>query len=58
MKDYRIDKNWKPDIKTILMAAGAKRNSTSFLIQDNQIINDIMLEDLNNILNSGHVPNL
>jgi len=38
VKDYRIDKNWKPDIKVILMAAGAKRSSTCFLIQDNQII--------------------
>jgi len=58
VKDYRIDKNWKPDIKVILMAAGSNRSSTCFLIQDNQIIYDVMLEDMNNILNSGHVPSL
>lgn len=57
-RDYKIDKNWKADLKNILMSAGAKRLPTCFLIQDSQIINDAMLEDLNNILNSGHVPGL
>jgi dynein heavy chain len=29
-----------------------------FLIADNQIVNEQFLEDINNILNSGEVPNL
>jgi len=28
------------------------------LINDNQITNDIFLEDVNNVFNSGEVPNL
>ena len=31
---------------------------TSFLFVDTQIINEQMLEDINNILNSGDVPGL
>jgi len=57
-KDYKIDKNWKEDVKNCLLNAGAKRNSTTFLIVDTQIIDDKQLEDINNVLNTGDVPNL
>jgi len=57
-KDYKIDKNWKEDIKSVLLQAGAKRNPTTFLIVDTQLINDKQLEDINNILNTGDVPNI
>jgi len=45
-------------MKAFLMSAGSKRVPTTFLLNDNQILNEKMLEDLNNILNSGHVPNI
>jgi len=57
-KDYKIDKNWKEDVKNCLLNAGAKRNPTTFLIVDTQIIDDKQLEDINNVLNTGDVPNL
>jgi len=40
------------------MNAGSKRIQTTFLLNDTQLIHEKMLEDLNNILNSGHVPNI
>jgi dynein heavy chain len=50
--------NWREDVKKALMQAGVENKSTSFLFVDTQIINEQMLEDINNILNSGDVPNL
>lgn len=57
-QDYKIDKNWKEDIKNLLLQAGAKRNAVTFLIVDTQMIDQKMLEDINNILNTADVPNL
>lgn len=57
-KDYKIEKNWRDDIKNCLLQAGAKRNPTTFLIVDTQIIDEKILEDINNILNTGDVPNV
>jgi dynein heavy chain len=51
-------KNWREDIKDILMNAGVQNKALTFLFVDTQIINEQMLEDINNILNSGDVPNL
>ena len=50
--------NWRDDVKKVLMQAGVENKPTSFLFVDTQIINEQMLEDINNILNSGDVPNL
>lgn len=46
------------NIKEILMNAGAKNSPTVFLFSDTQIVTETFLEDINNILNSGEVPNL
>ena len=40
------------------MQAGVENKQTSFVFVDTQIINEQMLEDINNILNGGDVPNL
>lgn len=56
-KSYGI-KEWKEDLKTCLLKAGIEGRHTSFLICDTQIISESCLEDINNILNSGDVPNL
>jgi len=50
--------NWREDVKKALMQAGVDDKPTSFLFVDTQIVNEQMLEDINNILNSGDVPSL
>ncbi|KAJ1440903.1 putative dynein heavy chain, partial [Ochromonadaceae sp. CCMP2298] len=57
VKGYSMS-DWKDDIKRILMQAGVKDTPTTFLFSDVQITNERMVEDLNNILNAGDVPNL
>jgi dynein heavy chain len=49
---------WHENLKEILMNAGAKNLATVFLFSDSQIVTETFLEDINNILNSGEVPNL
>ena len=49
---------WHENLKEILMNAGAKNLPTVFLFSDTQIVTETFLEDINNILNSGEVPNL
>ena len=57
IKGYNMT-NWREDIKKVLMTAGVENKPLTFLFVDTQIINEQMLEDINNILNSGDVPNL
>ena len=58
IKGYNME-SFHEDTKNFLRAAGlAKGIPTMFLMNDNQIINETMIEDINNILNSGEVPNL
>eukprot|EP01038_Epipyxis_sp_PR26KG_P008413 gene8413-11380_t len=56
-RGYGINE-WHENIKEILMNAGAKNLPTVFLFSDTQIVTETFLEDINNILNSGEVPNL
>ncbi|KAG5875162.1 hypothetical protein JTB14_033739 [Gonioctena quinquepunctata] len=50
--------DWKEDVKNLMLAAGLMRRETVFLFSDSQIKSESFLEDLNNILNSGDVPNI
>jgi len=50
--------NWREDVKKVLMQAGVDNKPTSFVFVDTQIVDEQMLEDINNILNGGDVPNL
>lgn len=57
IKGYSMG-NWREDVKKVLMQAGVDNKPTSFLFVDTQIVDEQMLEDINNILNGGDVPNL
>ena len=46
------------DLRRYYISAGINNNQTVFIMNDSQIIQEEFLEDLNNILNSGEVPNL
>lgn len=46
------------NVKECLKMAGIKQNPISFLIVDTQLVFPLMLEYINNILNSGDVPNI
>lgn len=51
-------KDWRENLKTVLLTAGVEAKPTTFLFVDTQIINENMLEDINTVLNSGDVPQL
>ncbi|KAL8620603.1 hypothetical protein ACOMHN_017884 [Nucella lapillus] len=49
---------WREDIKNLLKSTGAQGKTTVFLITDTQIKEESFLEDIDNLLNTGEVPNL
>jgi len=58
-----ITKNYGPaefhdDLRKLLLDAGLKEQPTVFLLNDTQMVHDSFWDDINNILNSGEVPNL
>lgn len=56
-KNYRMQE-WRDDMKNLLRMCGGKGNTTSFIFTDVQIKEEGFLEDVNNILNTGEIPNL
>lgn len=56
--DFKL---WRDDMREkLFMACGCDRDIKPlvFLFSDTQIIHEIFLEDINNILNNGKIPNL
>ena len=53
---------WKEDLRTMLTKCGtapeAEDGSTTFLLTDTQIIDDLFIADVNSLLSSGEVPML
>ena len=56
-KDYR-EKEFHEDVMTMLKKVGEENQEVMFLFSDTQIVFESFLEDINNILNTGEVPNL
>lgn len=50
--------NFHEDLRKLYFNAGALNQPSVFLITDTQIVKEDFLEDINNVLNSGEVPNL
>jgi dynein heavy chain len=55
VKGYSM-RDWRDNLKFVLMQAGVEAKPTTFLFVDTQIISEQQLEDINNVLNSGDVP--
>jgi dynein heavy chain len=49
---------WREDVKTCLLKAGLEEHPMIFLFSDTQIVQEQQVEDINNILSSGDLPNL
>ncbi|KAJ3032226.1 Dynein heavy chain 6, axonemal [Rhizophlyctis rosea] len=49
---------WREDLKKLYRIAGVDGKNIVFLLSDTQIKSETFLEDINNVLNSGEVPNL
>lgn len=49
---------WKEDLKRILRKSSETESHAVFLFTDTQIKQESFLEDINNLLNAGEVPNL
>lgn len=49
---------WREDLKRLLRRTGCDGKATMFLFSDSQIKDEAFVEDINNILNSGEVPNM
>ena len=56
-RGYGIN-DFREDIKKFMISTGVEGKDTVFLFTDSQIVEETMLEDLNNVLNTGEVPNL
>ncbi|KAK3096562.1 hypothetical protein FSP39_001310 [Pinctada imbricata] len=56
-KNYGVSE-WREDLRQVMMKAGLENKPMVFLFSDTQIKSESFLEDLNNILNAGDVPNI
>ncbi|KAL3319619.1 hypothetical protein Ciccas_001702 [Cichlidogyrus casuarinus] len=56
-KNYGLQE-WREDLKTALRVVGAEAKPLVFLMTDAQIKEETFLEDIDNLLNTGEVPNL
>ena len=62
-KQVEITKNFGPDqfkefLKELMFSTGIDGEHLTFVMTDNQIVSESFLEDINNMLNTGEVPNL
>lgn len=56
-KSYGLEE-WKEDLRKLVRRAGGDGVETMFLFSDTQINDEVFVEDINNLLNTGEVPNL
>ena len=54
---YTID-NFREDLQKLYVKCGCGGKATAFVISDTQLVNDEFLEVINNVLNTGEIPNL
>jgi dynein heavy chain len=56
-KNYRLQE-FRDDIKKMKWKAGIENTPLVFIFSDNDVVNELFLEDVNNLLSAGEVPNI
>ncbi|XP_013163033.1 PREDICTED: dynein heavy chain 12, axonemal [Papilio xuthus] len=56
-KSYSV-KDWQDDIKLVLRESGGLNKDTTFLFTESQIKEEVFIQNMDSLLNSGEVPNL
>ncbi|KAK2854426.1 hypothetical protein Q7C36_006295 [Tachysurus vachellii] len=49
---------WRDDLKRVMIKAGLEGKKTTFLLGDGQMKDEMFVEDVNTLLNTGDVPNM
>ena len=49
---------WREDVKRIMKMSGLEDRPTTLMLMDTQLVDELFVEDINNLLNTGEVPNL
>ncbi|GAA6086657.1 dynein heavy chain 3, axonemal, partial [Tachysurus ichikawai] len=49
---------WRDDLKRVMTKAGLEGKKTTFLLGDGQMKDEMFVEDVNTLLNTGDVPNM
>ena len=57
VKGYGV-KEFREFIKEMFFSSGINGNPIAFTLTDSQILYETFMEDVNNILNTGEIPNL
>jgi dynein heavy chain len=52
------EEEWREDLKKVIREAGLQNKPIIFLFRDAQILLETFLEDINNLIQSGNVPDL
>ncbi|KAK3925188.1 Dynein heavy chain 7, axonemal [Frankliniella fusca] len=56
-KNYGVN-DWRDDLKQVLKESGGRGKDTVFLFNETQIKEELFLQDIDSLLNSGEVPNI
>jgi len=51
-------KEWREDVKQVLMSAGTETRQVCFVVSDAQLFDESMVEDISSLLNTGQIPAL
>lgn len=51
-------KEWREDVKQVLMSAGTEARQVCFVVSDAQLFDESMVEDISSLLNTGQIPAL
>ena len=56
-KKYNLE-DFREFLRNLMIACGIQGRTSTFLFTDAQIVEESFLEDINNLLNSGDIPNI